>query len=172
TARFVFALLAFALCVCPALRFRIRAEVPAAARRSARHRAATGVKRSRAAERSGRTRREASATGARTREAAWSRRTARPAIFTRARFADGQRPPVEHLPVELLDRFLGVSAIEELDERKAARSARFAIDGEHDLRGWRHGAEVRAKVGFGRGVVEITNEQTDGQSTLSYFGKK
>jgi hypothetical protein len=62
-------------------------------------------------------------------------------------------------------------AIEKLDERKAARAPGFPIDRQDDLRRRRDAAEVRTQVGFGRGVVEITNEQTDGQSTLSYLGR-
>jgi hypothetical protein len=60
-----------------------------------------------------------------------------------------------------------VSAIDEFDERKSSRAAGFPIDGQHDLRGRRHGAEVAAQVGFGGAVSEITDEQTDGQSTVS-----
>ena len=63
-------------------------------------------------------------------------------------------------------------AIEKLDECKTAWTAGFPIDRQDNLRRRRDAAEVRAQVGFGRGVVEITNEQTDGQSTLSYVGKK
>jgi len=71
------------------------------------------------------------------------------------------------LSVEALNRLLGVTAILELDKRESPWTAGLAIDGQHNLRRRRHGAEVRAQIGFSGGVREITNEQTDGQSTLS-----
>src|SRR6185369_6635211 len=151
-----------------ALRFRVGTEVPVPRRCATRRRAAAGIKGARTAERPGRARREAA--GARAGKAARTR-TARSTIFSRAGFADRQRPPVEHLSVELLDRLLGMRAIEKLDERKAARAPGLPIDRQDDLRRRRDAAKVRTQVGFGRGVVEITNEQTDGQSTLSYLGR-
>ena len=133
---------------------------------------AAGIEWARAAERSGRARREAA--GTRTREPAGrgpenppGARSARTAIFARARFADRERPAVEHLSVEALDRLFGVRAIEKLDERESARTTGFAIDRQHDLRRRRDRAEVGTQIRFGRAVREITNEQTDGQSTLS-----
>jgi hypothetical protein len=71
------------------------------------------------------------------------------------------------LPVEFLNRLLGMSAVEELDEGEPARTARFPIDRQHDLRRRRHGSEVAPQIGFGGAVSEITDEQTNGQSTLS-----
>jgi hypothetical protein len=61
-----------------------------------------------------------------------------------------------------------VRAVDELDESEPAWTAGFPIDGEDDLRRRRHGAEVGAQIGFCGAVGKITDEQTDGQSTLSY----
>jgi hypothetical protein len=102
----------------------------------------------------------------RTREAARPGTTG-PAILASSRFADGQWPSVEHLTVETLNRLLGVGAIEKLDKRKAARTTSLAVYREHDLGGWCNSAEIRTQIRFGRAVREVTNEQTDGQSTLS-----
>jgi hypothetical protein len=60
-----------------------------------------------------------------------------------------------------------VRAIHELDESESARSAGFPVDRQHDLRGRRDGAEVGTQVCFSGAVGEITDEQTDGQSTVS-----
>jgi hypothetical protein len=60
-----------------------------------------------------------------------------------------------------------VRTILELDERKPARAPRFAIDGQHHLGRRSHGSEIRAQVGFGRGIRQVADEQTDSQSTLS-----
>jgi hypothetical protein len=59
-------------------------------------------------------------------------------------------------------------AVDEFDESEPARAAGLPIDRQHDLRWRRHGAEVGAQVGFCSAVGKITDEQTDGQSTLSY----
>jgi len=118
----------------------------------------------RSAEGARRTRREPP--GPRTREAAGPG-PARPAIFARAGFAHGERTSVEHLAVELLNRLLGVRAVEELDEREPARTPGFPVDRQHDLRRRRHGSEIAPQIGFGGAVSEITDEQTNGQSTLS-----
>jgi hypothetical protein len=67
----------------------------------------------------------------------------------------------------LLDRLFGVRAIDEFHERESARSTRFPVDWQHHLRGRRDRAEVRAQVCFSGAVGEITDEQTDGQSTVS-----
>ena len=61
-----------------------------------------------------------------------------------------------------------MGAIDELDEGEAAGTAGFPIDRQHDLGRRRHCPEVGAQIGFGGAVGEITDEQTDGQSTLSY----
>src|SRR5439155_20418828 len=161
-ARLVFTLLLFLRAA--ALRLGVRAEV-AAARRRAAWGAAARVERTRTAERSRRARREAA--GTRTREAAGARRTAGSAIFARARFADGEGPSGEHLPVETLNRLFGVRAIDEFDKGEPARAPGFGMDREHDLRRRRDGTEIGAQVGFGRAVSEITDEQTDGQATHS-----
>src|SRR5439155_285028 len=154
-ARLVFTLLLFLRAA--ALRLGVRAEV-AAARRRAAWGAAARVERTRTAERSGRPRRKAA--GTRTGEAAGARRTAGSAIFARARFADGERPSGEQLPVEPLNRLFGVRAIREFHEREPAGTPGFTIDRQHDLRRRRDGAEIRAQVSFGRAVCEITDEQT------------
>jgi hypothetical protein len=60
-----------------------------------------------------------------------------------------------------------MSAIDELDERESTGASGFPIDRQHHLRGRRNGAEMRAEIRFSGAVREITNEQTDGQSTLS-----
>jgi hypothetical protein len=60
-----------------------------------------------------------------------------------------------------------VRAIDEFDKRKSSRAAGLPIDGQDDLRGRRDGAEIRAQIGFSGAVSEITDEQTDGQSTVS-----
>ena len=64
-------------------------------------------------------------------------------------------------------RVLGVRAVEEFHEGEPARPPGLAIDRQHDLRRRGDGAEVGPQVGFGRAVGEITDEQTNGQSTLS-----
>jgi hypothetical protein len=71
------------------------------------------------------------------------------------------------LPVEALNRVLGVRPFEVLDEREPTRPARLAVDGQHDLRGRRDASEVGAQIGLGRGIRQIANEQTDSQSALS-----
>src|SRR5262249_46006499 len=114
------------------LRLRIGAEISIAGRRGRRR-----IERTRAAE-GGRPGPESA--GARPRrtagtrpESAWRWRTAGSAIFTRARLADCQRPAVEDLSVEALDRLFRVRAIRVFHEGEAARAACFAIDGQHDL---------------------------------------
>src|SRR5438093_9803266 len=99
--------------------------------------------------------------------AAGARWTAGAAIFAGARLADGERTPVEDLSVEALDGLLGVRAIDEFDEGESPRASGLPIDRQHDLRRRRNGAEVAAQIRFSGGVGEITDEQTDGQSTLS-----
>ena len=94
------------------------------------------------------------------------RGSAGPAIFARARFADRERPAVEHLTVELLNRLFGVRAVEKLDERKTARPTGLAVDRQHDVRRRRDGAEVRAQVGFSGGVGQVADEEADSQSSL------
>jgi hypothetical protein len=105
--------------------------------------------------------------GARAAEAASRARAAGAAIFAGSRFAHRQRPAVEQHAVELLNGLFGVPAILELDEREAARTARFTIDRQHDLRRRGDGAEVRAKISFSGGVRQIAHEQTDSQSEIS-----
>src|SRR5262249_48015379 len=65
---------------------------------------------------------------------AWSRRPAGSPVLTGPRFADREGTPVERHAVEFLNRLLSVPAILELDECEAARPARLAIDGQHNLR--------------------------------------
>jgi hypothetical protein len=60
-----------------------------------------------------------------------------------------------------------MSAIDELDEREPAGASGFPIDRQHHLRGRSNRAEMRTEIRFRSRVREITNEQTDGQSTLS-----
>src|SRR5262249_8173294 len=165
-ARLVFALLLFLGGAGPALRLGVGAEVTAA-RRGAAGRAAAGIERTRAAaaEGAGWPRREAAA-GRRTGKAAGTR-TAGAAIFTGARFADRQRPPVEHLTVESLNRLFGVRAVGKFHERKPTRTSGLAVDRQHDLRRRSDGSEVAPQIRFGGAVCEITDEQTNGQSTLS-----
>src|SRR4029453_17612902 len=92
------------------------------------------------------------------------------AILACARLADGERAAVEHLSVEFLNRVFRVGAVLEFDERESSRAAGFAVDRQHDLRRRRDGAEVASQVGFSGAVREIANEQTDGQSMLSWNG--
>ena len=107
----------------------------------------------------------AGTTGSRTKSA--GTRPAGATIFARARLADGERTPIEDLPVELLNRLFGVAAILEFDERETTRTAGFTIDGQHDLR-WRcNRTEVASQVGFCGAVGEVSNEQADGQAVLS-----
>ncbi len=47
----------------------------------------------------------------------------RGSVFACARFADRERPPVEELSVEALDRLLRVCAVDEFDESEPARPA-------------------------------------------------
>ena len=76
----------------------------------------------------------ARAAGPRTAEAARPR--ARPAgrVFARPRLADRERPSFERLLVEPPDRLFSDGAIRVVDEREAARTAGFPIDGQDDLR--------------------------------------
>jgi hypothetical protein len=60
-----------------------------------------------------------------------------------------------------------VGAVDEFHEREPARATGFTVDRQHDLRGRCDRAEVRAQVCFSGAVGEITDEQTDGQSTVS-----
>jgi len=60
-----------------------------------------------------------------------------------------------------------VRAILEFNEREAARAARLAVDGQHDLRRCRNGTEVASQVGFCGAVGEVSNEQADGQTVIS-----
>src|SRR5205085_5985047 len=163
TAGFVVALL-LALGVA-ALRLGVRAEV-AAARCGAAWRRAAAVEGPRRAAETGRPRRKAAAR-ARPGGVTAGPRPAGSAILAGARFADRQRPAVVRLSVELLNRLFGVRAIDEFDEREPAGPSGFAINRQHDLRRRRDRAEVAAQVGFSGAVSKITNEQTDGQSTVS-----
>ena len=72
------------------------------------------------------------AAGARARRACRTR-AAGPPVFPGARFAHRQRPAVENLPVEFLDRLLGLRAVEELDERESPRPAGVAVDRQHHV---------------------------------------
>src|SRR6185436_7807028 len=65
-----------------------------------------------------------------------------------------------------------MSAIDELDEGEASGTAGFTVDRQHDLGRGRNRPEIRAQISFGGAVGKITDEQTDGQSTLSYVGWK
>ena len=80
--------------------------------------------------------------------------------------AHRERAPVEHLPVESLDRVLRVRAIGEFDERESPRTAGLAVDWQHHLRGRRNRSEICPEIRFGRALRQIANEQTDSQSTL------
>jgi hypothetical protein len=53
---------------------------------------------------------------------------------------------LEGLCVELADDFFGVSAVRELDERKAARSSGLAIHRHNDVRWFRDRCEVGPEV--------------------------
>ena len=79
----------------------------------------------------------------------------------------GLRIDWDDLSVEALDGLLGVRAIDEFDEGESPRTSGLPIDRQHDLRRRRHGAEVTAQIRFSGAVGEITDEQTDGQSTVS-----
>src|SRR5262249_37335332 len=111
----------------------------------------------------------AAAGSARTRsaEAAAGPRPAGTAILARARFAAGERPAVEHLAVESLDRVFRMGAVLELDKSEPTRTPGLTVYGQDDLRRRRHCTEIGAQVGFSGAVREIANEQADGQSTLS-----
>jgi hypothetical protein len=67
----------------------------------------------------------------------------------------------------LLDCLFGVRTVDEFYKRESSRATGFPVDGQHDLRRRRNRAEVRAQVCFSGAVGEITDEQTDGQSTVS-----
>jgi hypothetical protein len=71
------------------------------------------------------------------------------------------------LSVESLNGLLGMSALAELDEGKPSGAAGLAIDGENHLGRRSHRAKVRAQFRFRRVVRQVTDEQSDGQSTLS-----
>jgi hypothetical protein len=71
------------------------------------------------------------------------------------------------LAVESLNRLLGVRSLDELHERESAWTARFSIDGEHDLRGLRDRPKVGSQIRFGCAIGQIPDEQTNSQSTFS-----
>src|SRR5262245_20332589 len=170
-ARSLFALLLALLTA--ARRLGVGTEVAAARRRRRRRIEWTGSAKAAAAgawstEAAAATRpRAAEAAGPRRPRRAAGTRTTRAPILARARFADGQRAPVEDLPVELLNRLLRMRAILKFDEGESSRASRFAVDGHDHLRRWSNRAEVVAEIRFSGRVRQIADEQTDGQSTLS-----
>src|SRR5262249_34014407 len=91
-------------------------------------------------------------------------RAARATVLAGARFADRQRPSVEHLAVEFLNGLFRVRPLLKLDECEPARPPRLAVNRKHHLRGGRDGSEVGTQVGLRRAVRKITDEQTDSQS--------
>jgi len=90
----------------------------------------------------------------------------RRAILAGARFADGEGPALERLGVELANDFLCLRTVDKLDERKSARATGLAIDRHGDVGRLCDGCEVGAKIGLGRTVGEISDEQTDCQGLL------
>jgi len=87
-------------------------------------------------------------------------------IFPRTRFTDREIASHERLRVELLDDFFGDAAIRELDERKPARTSRFAINRHHNVSGFGDRCEVTSEIRFGRAVGEVPYEETDSQLCL------
>jgi hypothetical protein len=89
-----------------------------------------------------------------------------PSILACTRFADRERPALKRLRIELADDFLRFFTVHELDERKPAWTAGFAIDWHGDVGGLCDGREVGPKIGLARAVGEISDEQTDCQGLL------
>ena len=92
----------------------------------------------------------------------WTRR----AILAGACFADGERPALEWLRVELTDDFFGFRAIGKLDECKSAWTTGLAVDRHSDVGRLCDGCEVRPEIGLTRTVGEVPDEQTDCQGLL------
>jgi hypothetical protein len=59
-----------------------------------------------------------------------------------------------------------VGAVHVFHERKPAWASCLSIYRQHNLRGWRNTAEVRAQLSFGRTVGKIADEQPNSQSAL------
>jgi hypothetical protein len=68
------------------------------------------------------------------------------------------------LRVEFLDDLFGYATIREFDEGEPPRPPGLAIDRHDHMGRFRDGCEVRAEVGFGRRVGQVSNEQTDWQA--------
>ena len=100
-----------------------------------------------------------------------ARRSAGSAIFSRARFADGERTAHEQLTIELLDRSLGRRAVCVFHERKPPGATRLAVERPDDLRGFPDGREMDPQVFFGGLVREITYEQSNGWHGVVEGGK-
>ena len=79
--------------------------------------------------------------------AAWRPRTWRP-VLAGSCLAHGKVPALKRLRVELLNDLIGDFAIRELNEREPTRPASLTIDRHNDMRRFRDGGEVGAKVGF------------------------
>jgi hypothetical protein len=117
---------------------------------------------------------EATATGSRTAEAAATRsrttearaRRPRRSIFPRTCFADGERPALKRLCVELANDFFRLVTIHEFHERESARTAGLTIDRHGNMRRLCDSREVSAEIRFARAVRKVPDEQTDCQGLL------
>ena len=92
-------------------------------------------------------------------------------ILAGARFADREIAPLERLRIETLDDFLGLRAVDKLNEGEATGTPGFPIDRHHDVGGFGDSCEVSAKVGFARPVGQVPDEQTDSQDFLVSGGR-
>jgi hypothetical protein len=93
--------------------------------------------------------------------ARWAWGTSRPAVFSRARFADGERPAHEELTIQLANGLLGGAPVCELDKRKSASATGLAIEWAHDLCWFTDLRKVRTEVVFGCLVRQIPDKQSD-----------
>lgn len=154
-----------ALLAAQALGRRGRTEVRAAVASTRTHRAAAAGAWTAKPAASGTRSAEATTTTGRARSVSLTRRPRR-TILAGASLADRQVPSLEGLCVEPLDDLLGLSAIGELHEGKAARTSGFAIDWHDYMGGFGDSREVGAKVRFAGPVGKVPDEQTDSQGFL------
>jgi hypothetical protein len=105
--------------------------------------------------------RSAEAAGPRSAKSSARSRSAGSAFLAGPRFADGERPALEWLLVESLDRFFRDTAIRIVDERETSRSSGLPIYGQYDRCGLADARQVRSQLCLRGGIRQIANEQTD-----------
>ena len=89
-----------------------------------------------------------------------SRRAGR-TFFARTRLADGERPSLEWLLIEAADGSFRDGAVGVIDEREPSRTPGLPIHREDDLGWFANARQVFPQLGFGRGVRQIPDKQTD-----------